>query len=312
MKTRIFLTALCFGLAASMAVPVPLPAQVAGSPDITQGAVVMSARWAEMEKAVRKKVKTFRGDIGLVIRDLETGRSLEINPDMVFAAASMVKVPIMAACLRAADEGKLTLKDRLKLKRSDKVRGSGDVWRRRSGTLFTVEQLIDQMITRSDNTAANMIIDLLGYDYINQAFREMGLEKTVLSRKMMDLTSRDKGIENTTTAGEMADIIERIYRRDCVGAEVSEKCLAVLKSQKINDRIPRLLPRATIVAHKTGLERQICHDAGIVFTNNGNFLISVFTKTWIGPRTAKRFIANVSSLAYSAYKTAPARSRTRS
>jgi beta-lactamase class A len=93
-----------------------------------------------------------------------------------------------------------------------------------------------------------------------------------------------------------------------VDSSVSEKSLEFLKSQKVNDRIPRLLPRNTIVAHKTGLERQVCHDAGIVFTDNGNFLISVFTRSTSGSRTAKRFISSVSSLAYTVYK--PTRTKT--
>ena len=84
----------------------------------------------------------------------------------------------------------------------------------------------------------------------------MGLEQTNLSRKMMDFRSRDKGIENYTSAREMADILERIYRKGCICSSVSEKSLEVLKSQKVNDRIPELLPRDTVVAHKTGLERR--------------------------------------------------------
>jgi beta-lactamase class A len=256
-----------------------------------------------LEEAVRKRVKTFRGEIGLVIRDLDTGWTFQVNPDNLFPAASMVKVPIMAACLKAAEEGQLSLRDNMKLKRSDKAAGSGVLRTRATGSAFTIEQLVELMVTHSDNTAANMLIDLLGFDYLNRTFREMGLQRTNLSRKMMDFRSRDKGIENYTSAREMADILEKIYRKGCVCSSVSEKSLEFLKSQKVNDRIPKLLPKDTVVAHKTGLERLVCHDAGIVFTDNGDFLISVFTKTTSGPRTAKRFISSVSSLAYTVYKT---------
>jgi beta-lactamase class A len=304
MRKRILPIILAAGLLAPMGAPSDRTFDAAARKTdvLLPESPIKPLKWAEMEKAVRKKIARFRGDVGVVIRDLESGRALEINPDMLFPAASMIKVPIMAACLRAGEEGRLSLEDRLTLKRADKVRGSGNLWRKRSGSIVRVDQLIDLMITHSDNTAANIIIDRLGFDYINMAFREMGLEKTRLARKMMDLQSRDQGIENYTTAREMADIIERMYRRDCVCSTVSEKCLEVLKGQRVNDRIPRLLPKGLVVAHKTGLERQICHDAGIVYTENGNFLISVFTRTWIGPRTAKSLIANVSSLAYGAYR----------
>jgi beta-lactamase class A len=273
--------------------------------DVLAGPATREEKLLALEETVRQKVKAFRGEVGLVIRDLDTGWTFQVNPDTLFPAASMVKVPIMAACLKAAEEGRLSLRDDLTLKRSDKATGSGVLWRKATGSAYTIEQLVELMVTQSDNTAANMLIDLLGFDYLNRTFREMGLERTNLSRKMMDFRSRDMGVENYTSAREMADILERIFRKGCVCSSVSERSLEFLKSQKVNDRIPRLLPKDTVVAHKTGLERQVCHDAGIVFTDNGNFLISAFTKTTSGPRTAKRFISSVSSLAYTVYKTAP-------
>ncbi len=268
------------------------------------------AKWAAMETAVRKKVAAFRGEVGLVIRDLGTGWTIQIDPDKVFPAASMVKVPIMAACLEAQMQGRLSLDDRMTLKRSDKTTGSGLLRRNRSGSVFTVDRLVELMVAHSDNTATNMLIDRLGFDYLNGAFREMGLETTNLARKMMDFGSRGKGLENYTTAREMADILERMYRRDCFSAEVSGMCLEYLKAQRVNDRIPRLLPRNTVVAHKTGLERQVCHDAGIVFTERGDFLISVFTRTTRGTRAAKSLISGVSALAYRIYGPGPAKTRT--
>jgi len=264
-------------------------------------------KWAAMETAVRKKVASFRGEVGLVIRDLGTGRTLQLDPDKIFPSASMVKIPIMAACLEAQREGRLSLEDRVTLKRSDKTSGSGLLRRNRSGSIFTVDRLVELMVAHSDNTATNMLIDRLGFDYLNGAFRVMGLERTNLARKMMDFGSRGRGLENYTTAREMADILERMYRRACFCPEVSGMCLGYLKSQKVNDRIPRLLPKTVVVAHKTGLERQVCHDAGIVFTERGDFLISVFTRTLSGKDAAKRLIAGVSALAYKVYGPEPAK-----
>ena len=297
---------LFFAMATSPAFVLQKSAASYPSPSMVQAVpATKEEKLAALEEAVHKRVKAFRGEIGLVIRDLDSGWTFQVNPDKLFPAASMVKVPIMAACLKAAEEGRLSLQDDLKLKRSDKATGSGVLRRRAMGSAYTIEQLVELMVTHSDNTAANMLIDLLGFDYLNRTFREMGLERTNLSRKMMDFRSRDMGVENYTSAREMADILERIFRKGCVCSSVSERSLEFLKSQKVNDRIPRLLPKDTVVAHKTGLERQVCHDAGIVFTDNGNFLISAFTKTTSGPRTAKRFISSVSSLAYTVYKTAP-------
>jgi beta-lactamase class A len=260
------------------------------------------ANWAELEKDLLRSLRDFRGELGFVIKDLQTGHSIVRNPDKPFPSASMVKIPIMAACYKAVEEGLISLTDTIKLKRTDKVRGSGVLRGSPAGTPVTVERLIGLMITASDNTAANMLIDLLGFEYLGKTFKDFGLDKTNLSRKMMDFRSRAKGIENYTTPREMADILEEIYRRTCVSRETSEKCLACLKEQKVNDRIPRYLPRKVQVAHKTGLEHKVCHDAGIVFAEKGDVLICVLTEGDTGATIAKRMIARIAARVYRIYK----------
>jgi beta-lactamase class A len=259
-------------------------------------------KWQELETNIRLSLRDFQGEIGFVIKDLQSGRTIVHNPDKRFPSASMVKIPIMAACYKAAEEGRISLQDALKLERKDKVRGSGVLRAAPSGTPVTVDNLIYLMITDSDNTAANMLIELLGFDYLGQAFKDFGLDLTNLSRKMMDFRSRANGVENYTTSREIAAVLEAMYRRSCVSPWVSEKCLDCLKKQKVNDRIPRYLPRSVIVAHKTGLENKVCHDAGILFTGKGDVLVSVLTEGNTGAIIAKRMIARIAAFVYRAYK----------
>jgi beta-lactamase class A len=158
------------------------------------------------------------------------------------------------------------------------------------------------MVTRSDNTAANLLIDLLGRKYLNAYFKRIGLRNTNLSREMMDFKYRKKGIENYTTSKDVSVLLEKMYKGTFINATVSRQCLALLKRQKVKDRIPRKLPRDVVVAHKTGLERSVCHDAGIVFTSNGDFLICVLTKSKAGFGTSKEFIARIAAYTYHNYK----------
>jgi beta-lactamase class A len=259
-------------------------------------------KWAELERNIQRSLRDFQGQLGFVIKDLNSGRSMVRNPDRRFPSASMVKIPIMAACFKAVEEGRISLQEAIKLKKTDKVRGSGVLRASPTGTSVTVEKLIDLMITDSDNTAANMLIDLLGFEYLGNAFREFGLDQTNLSRKMMDFRSRANGVENYTTPREMANILEKIYRKTLVSPQASEQCLECLKDQKVNDRIPRYLPRKVTVAHKTGLEAKVCHDAGIVYTGKGDVLVCVLTEGDTGAVIAKRMIARISSYVYRAYK----------
>lgn len=271
-----------------------IPQAAAGEP--------LDAKWAELEKDILRSLRDFQGTLGFVIKDLQTGRTMARNQDRSFPSASMVKVPIMASCLKAVEEDRISLEEVLTLKRTDKVRGSGILRAAPAGTPVTIEKLLELMITDSDNTAANMLIDLLGFDYIGSTFREFGLVRTNLSRKMMDFQSRARGIENYTTPREMADILEKMYRKSCVSPPASDKCIAVLKEQKVNDRIPRYLPRKTPVAHKTGLENKVCHDAGIIFTGRGDVLVCVLTEGDTGAVIAKRMIARIALRVYKLYK----------
>lgn len=255
-------------------------------------------RWEANSREILRRIASFHGETGIMVKDLLTGWSFLHNDEALYPAASLIKIPIMVACFKAAEEGRLDLQEKYVLKRQDRVGGSGLLRRMRNGSVFTYEQLIDYMVTYSDNIATNVIINRLGFDYIRYVFRELGLRDTVLNRLMMDFRAREEGLENYTSAREMAELLEKIYLGRCVNPKVSEKCLEILKKQQINDRLPRYLPREVEVAHKTGLEREVCHDAGIVFTPNGDYIIVVLVRTWSGPLTTKNFIARLSSYFY--------------
>ena len=259
--------------------------------------------WANLERTLQNKVRNFRGTVGMVIEDLDTEWEISFNKDTLIPSASLVKVPIMLACYYAAEDGKLNLGDEVRVKSSEIVSGSKELGNKASGSAFTVEELFRPMITESDNTAANVLIDLLGFDASNGYFKKMGLKNTNIARKMLDFVKRREGEENYTTAQDMAYLLEGLYHESILNKDVSRKCMVLLGEQKINDRIPRKLPRGTFVAHKTGLEKYVCHDAGIVYTDKGNFLICILTKHNDSfAKATKKFISDVTLLTYNYYR----------
>lgn len=259
--------------------------------------------WLGLKNDLQNKVAHFKGTVGLVIKDLDTGREIDLNKNTPIPSASLVKIPIMLSCFYAAQDGKIHLNDSVRLRYADRVGGSKVLGNKPVGSVFTVEELFHPMITQSDNSAANVIIDFMGFDTLNSYFRKMGLRDTNLARKMMDFKERRAGEENYTTAADMAGLLEELYRKEFLSDEISGKCLELLGQQKINDRIPKKLPRdGTSIAHKTGLERHVCHDVGIVFTDNGDFLICVLVKhenRFAMP--AKKLISDIALLTYNYY-----------
>lgn len=255
--------------------------------------------WVGLKQAFGNEIKNFKGIAGIVIKDLDRGFELSLNKHRLFPSASLAKVPIVASCFYAVAEGRMDLNKTLLLKANHKVPGSGKLKHAPVGKKFSVEKLIELMISESDNTAANMLIELLGFDYLNQSFKRLGLKHTNISRMMMDFKSRRKGLENYTSCRDLAYLFERIYNKRLINKDISLKCSALLKRQTIKDRIPRRLPVDTVVAHKTGLEKGFCHDAGIVFTDKGDFLICVLTEYRDkNSRSAKRLISQLALLAY--------------
>jgi beta-lactamase class A len=115
---------------------------------------------------------------------------------------------------------------------------------------------------------------------------------------MMDFSRRKEGVENITTADDMAEVLRRLYQHRFVDASYSKLGLEWLMAQHLNDRIPAKLPKTVTVAHKTGLERSVCHDVGIVYTRKGDLLVCVLTKHKGVSAPAKRFIATLSRHAY--------------
>ena len=270
------------------------------APSATEGDAV-SPRFRKLMTALESEASRFPGETGIVIKDLKTGQSISINGTRLFPSASLVKVPIMAAVFAAEQEGKLALEDKLKLKRAHKSPGAGQLYRTRLGKKFAIGNLLERMVEQSDNTACNMLVDALGFGYINQKFVQFGLKSTDLRRGVMELKWRDAGIENYTTAEEMAFILEKIYRKELVSPAASEAMLAIMKKQRVNDRIPRSLPSLTI-AHKTGTLRDTASDCGIVFCPEGDFIVCVLTTDITNYRSAKRFISSVAEQAYACYK----------
>lgn len=255
--------------------------------------------WQELVQSINGEIAQFNGEPGIIVKDLETGWVFAYEKSKLFPSASLAKIPVMAACFTAAEQGHIKLDSEIALKRSDKLTGSGALKGMPVGTKFSVEKLIGLMIYDSDNTAANILTNLLGLDYLNSSFKSFGLKNTGLSRRIADYRSRDKGIENYTTAEDMASLLEKIYRRKLFNKRVSDECMRVLKLTRLNDRIPKYLPPEITVAHKTGLENGVCHDAGIVFTRSGDFIIVALMKH-ANPNSykSKKFIARISFHAY--------------
>lgn len=236
----------------------------------------------KVAKLISDAKKSLPGKIGIYYKDLVTGESAAAGEDVPVIAASVIKLFVAAEVFRQAEEGKLSLKDTLTLKKEDRVGGCGAIGYMTPGLKVTIEDLVILMLIISDNTATNMLIDLAGEEAINDMIASLGLTGTRLNRKLFDAEKASQGIQNYITAKDCGIFLEKLCLGEVVSRKVSERMLEILSDQQINHKIPYYLgdqgemPR---ICHKTGEDDGITHDAAIIYGKEPYILVVVSEDT---------------------------------
>jgi len=194
-------------------------------------------------------------------------------------SASMIKVFILGTAMEKIRDGKLSLYQNLILHSYDKVGGAGVLAGYASGTEFTLDTIMRLMITESDNTATNMMIDLLGMDEINAYIKRQGYKDTILQRKMMDSQAVAAGRENYTSVNDLGDFFVKLYHRNCVSPELDDVMLGYLEGQTDTECFPAALP-GVMICHKTGELYGLYDDGGIVYQPGRHFIIVGMTENY--------------------------------
>lgn len=238
--------------------------------------------FAIVEKALQRQVDSAGGRWGVVVEHLETGDRWEWNADDRFLAASVIKLPIMSAVFHAHAEGRLRLHDELELTGQDQVGGSGVLKMFTPGVRLPLRDLLLLMITVSDNTATNLLIDLLGVEYIQACMKQDGMESSALYNKLQTVPVIFNG-RNELTAGDVARWLKNLSQGALVSLYACSQMLDILKRQQYQSKIPGKLPDPDPgvngalplwqFANKTGMVKEIEHDAGILYLQGASFLI---------------------------------------
>lgn len=182
--------------------------------------------------------------------------------DRVMPSASLIKVPIMACAFRMEKKGDLSFDQTYPVYGC--VEG-GSFYGVAEGTDVSVYTLLFHMIVESDNTCTNMLIDILGFDAINEEIRRQNMNHTQLRRKMMDFDAARRGNENVTSPGDMGLLFYNLASGTCVDVERDQAMRRILAQQEDNCILPAQIPHTVLVEHKTGELDGLYHDCGIVW-----------------------------------------------
>lgn len=254
--------------------------------------------WQKLASAVQDVDRHLDGVIGVAILDLSTGQKYLLHADEVMPTASSIKIAILAELYRQGQQGKVKLTDFYTLDRADLVGGSGISGVLTPGlTRLTLGDVAGLMISVSDNSATNVIIDRIGMENVNALLDGLGLTHTRLRRKMMDLKAAAEGRENVATPREMMLLLENLYRGRVLNKQMTEDFFNLLSVHK-ESYLPRDLPEGLKVANKPGELEGVRNDSGIVFAGKRPYVISVMTTYLKRERDGGDAITKVSDAAY--------------
>ena len=208
------------------------------------------------------------GHVGFYYKNLVSGLEYGVGAEEAYSAASVIKLPLYLYLLQQAALGKLDMSEKLAVKESDKVPVCGAL------TLFTgeveadIRTLCNLMISLSDNTATNVLIEYCGIETLQKAFREMGMEKTVLRRKLFDMRKALEGICNTICPKEMGMLLEQLYNKEFADKAACKEAMDILLQQQVDHKLNGKLGGIVPIAHKTGEDDNLSNDVGIVYGEN--------------------------------------------
>lgn len=208
------------------------------------------------------KTKGLSGVYGLYIIELDTNTHMGVYKKESFKAASLIKLPVMAAMLQETEFGNLDLNEEYVLKETDKTAGSGSLYDEDEGYIVTYGELVELMGKESDNTAFAISVDLLGEEKIEKVQEQFGMTETSIE-------------DNSTTPADIASFFQKIYESEILTKPNSDKIISYLTDTTYEEWLTVGVPEDVVVSHKYGAIPQTVNDAGIVYAEEPYIVVIV-------------------------------------
>jgi len=272
--TSYFLLLTCVVAPGAAALSAQTPAPIAGELQ------------AKFERRIQDIASHVDGVVGYLIVDQSSGSRVAHLERETFPTASTIKLAIVYELFKQVEEGKLRLEETMTLERAKAVGGSGILYELGTPTL-SIRDYATLMVTLSDNTATNILMDRLGLEAIAKRMQGLGLNGTKLRRHMMDTAAARRGDENVSTPDEIVRLLQQM---PAAGIEL-------LKKPK-ESRLRKGLPPGVVAADKPGELDGVRVDAGIVYAKDRPYVFCVMTTFLKEEAEGERAIEQMSRAAF--------------
>ncbi len=237
----------------------------------------------DLKQEVEKIIKDKKGSYSIFYKDLNSDKYFGISENQINIAASVNKLPIIAALYYLDSKGKISLDDRVTIQKEDvQDYGTGSIRYQTMPQTYSLKNLAKLALNESDNTAAHVINVKIGEDNVQKLVDAWGMKQTNM-------------IDNKTSTYDMNILFNKIYKNEITDASKTKELLEFMTDTDFEDRLTKDLPETINTFHKSGDGEGFVHDVGIIQTEKGAYYLGVMTSDVGGNEDqAKNTIAEIS------------------
>jgi len=235
-----------------------------------------------LDDQVKPIVASFKGKVSLFAKNLDTGETYGLNPDERVRTASTIKIAVMIEAFARVAEGKAKWTDEVVLTKDKKVSGSGILNQFSDGLKLTLRDAVNLMMMISDNTATNLVLDVLTTDAVNARMESLGFKQIKIMRKVgsggesaagKDPENKKYGL-GMATPREMVLVMEKLERGEVISPAASKEMIDLMKREQDRNAIGRSLWNVPMASKYGALDR-LRSAIGILYTKNGKIAMAI-------------------------------------
>lgn len=253
-------------------------------------------KMAVLEAKLQKLMLEYKTiDPSIFVWDYDSGKYVDVKASKPYAAASIIKIPVLIRLFKSIEANQLTIYDEMTLTPYYRAEGSGDLQYKATGSTYTIDQLAKTMIQQSDNSATNMLMAKMGsMTDVNAGIRDWGLKSTYISNWLPDIDGT-----NYTTAKDLATMLYNLDNPGFLNINSREYIIDYMSHVENNRLIQAGLGQGALFVHKTGDIGKMLGDAGIVFAPTGKkYIVAILANRPYNSPLGKDFIVKASNIIY--------------
>jgi beta-lactamase class A len=271
-----------FGQRISMKIQMRVPALLLVVLGLHSLTAAQSASSTTLDNRIKSELSSFKGKVTIFAKNLDTGETYDFRGDERVPTASTIKIAVMVEAFARVNEGKAKWTDEVILEKQKKVGGSGILQELSDGLHLTLRDAVNLMMLVSDNTATNLVLDVLTTDAVNARMEALGFKNIKILRKVFgggdSLANKDP--ENKkfglgfATSHEMVLLMEKLERGEVVNSAASKEMIDLMKREQVRYAIGRSqwdLP----LASKYGALDRLRSSIGILYTKKGKIGMAI-------------------------------------